>query len=55
MFPPSANGRRNGSPHFTLPIFSLLTYEGLIKDIYPEVDFQQEAVPFIIAAFGESG
>lgn len=39
-----------GSPHFTLPILSLLTYEGLIKDIYPEIDFQQEAVPVLIEA-----
>jgi ubiquinone biosynthesis protein len=37
-----------GSPDFTLPILSLLTFEGLIKDIYPELDFQQEAVPFVI-------
>jgi predicted unusual protein kinase regulating ubiquinone biosynthesis (AarF/ABC1/UbiB family) len=36
-----------GSPHFTLPILSLLTYKGIIKDIYPELDFQQEAAPFI--------
>lgn len=39
-----------GSPSFTLPILSLLTYEGLIKDIHPEIDFQQEAVPFVMAA-----
>ena len=39
-----------GSPDFTLPILSLLTYEGLIKDIYPEIDFQQEAVPFVMSA-----
>lgn len=39
-----------GSPSFTLPILSLLTYEGLIKDIYPELDFQQEAVPFVVAS-----
>jgi ubiquinone biosynthesis protein len=42
-----------GSPTFTLPILSLLTYEGLIKDIYPEIDFQQEAVPFIMAALAK--
>lgn len=39
-----------GSPHFTLPILSLLTYEGMIKDLHPEIDFQQEAVPFITSA-----
>jgi ubiquinone biosynthesis protein len=39
-----------GSPQFTLPILSLLTYEGLIKDIYPDIDFQQEAVPFVMAS-----
>ncbi len=43
-----------GSPHFTLPILSLLTYEGLIKDIYPDIDFQQEAVPFVIAALAQN-
>ena len=43
-----------GSPHFTLPILSLLTYEGLIKDIYPDIDFQQEAVPFVIAALANT-
>ena len=43
-----------GSPHFTLPILSLLTYEGLIKDIYPDIDFQQEAVPFVIAALARN-
>jgi ubiquinone biosynthesis protein len=39
-----------GSPDFTLPILSLLTYEGMIKDIYPEIDFLQEAVPFVMAS-----
>ena len=39
-----------GSPNFTLPILSLLTYEGLIKDLHPEIDFQQEAVPFVMSA-----
>ena len=39
-----------GSPDFTLPILSLLTYEGMIKDIYPEIDFLQEAVPFEMAS-----
>ncbi len=43
-----------GSPDFTLPILSLLTYEGLIKDIYPDIDFQQEAVPFIMAALAHN-
>lgn len=44
-----------GSPHFTLPILSLLTYEGLIKDIYPELDFQQEAVPFVLESLAARG
>lgn len=39
-----------GTPHFALPILSLLTYEGLIKDICPEIDFQQEAIPFVMSA-----
>ena len=43
-----------GSPSFTLPILSLLTYEGLIKDLHPEIDFQQESVPFVISAVAGS-
>ena len=44
-----------GSPNFTLPILSLLTYEGMIKDIYPDIDFQQEAVPFVLASLATRG
>jgi ubiquinone biosynthesis protein len=40
-----------GSPDFTLPILSLLTYEGLIKDLHPQIDFQQVAVPFVMRVF----
>jgi ubiquinone biosynthesis protein len=43
-----------GSPSFTLPILSLLAYEGLIKDLHPNVDFQQEAVPFVLTALASS-
>ena len=39
-----------GSPSFPLPILSLLTYEGLIEDLHPDIDFQQEAVPFVMAS-----
>jgi len=37
-----------GSPDFTLPILALLTYEGLVKNITPQLDFQKEAIPFTI-------
>ena len=40
-----------GSPSFTLPILSLLTYEGSIKDLYPNLDFQREAVPFVLSHY----
>lgn len=44
-----------GSPSFTLPILSLLTYEGLIKNLHPDIDFQQEAIPFVVSALAAQG
>lgn len=38
------------SPAFTMAIVSLMVYEGLIKQYAPDLDFQQEAVPFVMAA-----
>lgn len=35
------------TPDFTLPILSLLVYEGTIKEHYPNLNFQKLAVPFL--------
>lgn len=37
-----------GSADFTLPILALLAYEGLVKTVAPRLDFQKEAVPYIL-------
>ncbi len=37
-----------GTSQFTLIILALLVYEGTAKQRYPDLDFQQEAVPFVI-------
>jgi ubiquinone biosynthesis protein len=39
-----------GTSKFTPVILSLLVYEGVAKQRFPDLDFQQEAVPFVIAA-----
>lgn len=39
-----------GTSRFTLIILSLLVYEGVAKDRFPGLDFQKEAVPFVLAA-----
>jgi ubiquinone biosynthesis protein len=39
-----------GTSRFTLIILSLLVYEGVAKDRFPDLDFQKEAVPFVMAA-----
>jgi ubiquinone biosynthesis protein len=47
--------RRNGiygSPAFTMAILSLLCYEGLIKGVDPDLDFQQAAIPFVLGLLG---
>jgi ubiquinone biosynthesis protein len=38
-----------GSPEFTLPILSLVAYEGLIKQVHPMLDFQREVLPFVLS------
>ncbi|HEY9608730.1 ABC1 kinase family protein [Allocoleopsis sp.] len=38
------------SPHFTLIIIALLVYEGVVKQISPDLEFQSEALPFVMAA-----
>jgi ubiquinone biosynthesis protein len=39
-----------GSPNFTSAILALLTYEGLIKQTCPDIDFQKEAIPYLMAS-----
>jgi ubiquinone biosynthesis protein len=39
-----------GSPQFTLAILTLLVFEGVIKEVDPDLDFQQEAIPSVIVA-----
>lgn len=36
-----------GTSNFTMVILSLLVFEGLAKLVYPELDFQGEAIPFL--------
>ena len=35
-------------PQFVFPILSLLVLEGTVRDFAPDIDFQAEAVPFLI-------
>jgi ubiquinone biosynthesis protein len=44
----------HGTSRFTLIILSLLVYEGVAKDRFPDLDFQREAVPFVMAALAHS-
>lgn len=37
-----------GSVNFTMAILSLLVFEGCAKQVYPQLDFQTEAVPFLL-------
>jgi ubiquinone biosynthesis protein len=39
-----------GTTAFVMAIISLLVFEGLAKEFYPELDFQREALPFILRA-----
>lgn len=48
--------RRHGfyaDPQFVFPILSLLVLEGTVREFYPEVDFQREAKPLLVAALFE--
>ncbi|MCD9187501.1 MAG: AarF/UbiB family protein [Pyrinomonadaceae bacterium] len=38
------------TPHFTLPILSMLVFEGTTKKYCPELNFQKIAIPFLISA-----
>jgi len=37
-------------PQFVFPILSLLVLEGSVRNLYPDADFQREAMPFLTAA-----
>jgi ubiquinone biosynthesis protein len=39
-----------GTTAFIMAIISLLVFEGLAKEVYPDLDFQREALPFILGA-----
>lgn len=39
-----------GTSQFTLAIMSLLVFEGVAKQRYPDLDFQAESVPYVMAA-----
>jgi len=39
-----------GTPSFTMAILSLMVFEGIIRARYPDLDFQREAVPHVLAA-----
>lgn len=41
-----------GSPAFTMAITSLLVFEGIARPLHPELDFQREAMPFLLRALG---
>ncbi|MFE9749001.1 ABC1 kinase family protein [Saccharothrix saharensis] len=48
--------RRHGfyaDPQFVFPILSLLVLEGTVREFHPEVDFQREAKPLLVAALFE--
>jgi ubiquinone biosynthesis protein len=40
-----------GTNQFTLSILSLLVFEGVVKQRFPGLDFQQEAIPFVQHGF----
>lgn len=39
-----------GSTAFTMAILSLLVFEGIARDVFPDLDFQGEAHPYILRA-----
>jgi ubiquinone biosynthesis protein len=42
-----------GSPQFTLAILTLLAFEGVLKGVAPDLDFQQEAIPILLTALAK--
>ena len=41
-------------PEFVFPILSLLVMEGTIKEFAPETDFQNKAIPYVLAALADA-
>ncbi len=39
-----------GTPSFTMAILSLMVFEGIVRARYPDLDFQREVVPYVLAA-----
>jgi len=42
--------RLRGTSDFVMPILSLLVLEGIVKDVYSDLDFQREAQPYVLRA-----
>src|SRR5262249_5633060 len=43
------------SSGFSQPLLSLLVFEGILRGLYPDLDFQREALPFVLADEYEQG
>lgn len=43
-----------GAPGFLAAIWALVMYEGLVRETYPDLDFQAEARPFLLSGLIES-
>ncbi len=39
------------SPNFVMAILALLVFEGIVKSYYADLDFQREALPFMLRAY----
>ena len=43
------------SAGFSQPLLSLLVFEGIVRGLYPDLDFQREALPFVLAEGSRPG
>ncbi|HEX8830105.1 MAG TPA: AarF/UbiB family protein [Longimicrobium sp.] len=50
LFDVQRRHRLHGTSAFVMPILSLLVLEGIVKDEYPDLDFQNEARPYVLRA-----
>ena len=50
MFDVQRRFRVRGTTGFMMAILSLLVFEGIAKDVDPDLDFQREAMPFVLRA-----
>lgn len=53
LFAVQRKHRIRAAPDFTMAITSLLSYEGLLRTYVPWLDFQREALPYVIDALTE--